>query len=73
MLVDPVINESSSINARVVANLDVKLLGDKKTKQFIIFDDSLKWSASDLNLLRVAQTPIVPFSRADQEFERLAA
>lgn len=72
ILIDPVVNDASSINARVVANLDVKMLGDKKTKQLIVYDDSLKWTASDLNLLQVG-APIVPFSRADGEFERLAA
>lgn len=72
ILVDPVVNDSSSINARVVANLDVKMVGDRKTKQVIVYDDRLKWSASDLNLLKVG-APIVPFSLAGQEIERLAA
>jgi hypothetical protein len=72
VLVDPVVNDASSINARVVANLDVKMLNDPKTKQVIVYDDRLKWTASDLNLLRVG-APIVPFSGADQEIDRLAA
>ena len=72
MLVDPVVNDASSINARVVANLDVKMLNDEATSQFIVYDDSQKWTASDLNLLKVG-APIMPFSQAGREFERLAA
>ena len=72
ILIDPVINDASSINARLVANLDVKMLGDKKTSQLIVYDDKLTWTASDLNLLQVG-APIVPFSRADRKLERLAA
>lgn len=72
ILVDPVVNDASSINARVVANLDVKMVGDRHTKQVIVYDDRLNWTASDLNLLKVG-APIVPFSRADEEIERLAA
>lgn len=71
-LVDPVVNDASSINARVVANLDVKMMGDPLIEQMIIYDDRLKWTASDLKLLQVG-APIVPFSLASREVQRLAA
>lgn len=72
ILVDPVVNDASSINARVVANLDVRMVGNRNVKQVIVYDDRLKWTASDLNLLKVG-APIVPFSLAGQEIDRLAA
>jgi hypothetical protein len=72
LLVDPVVNDSSSINARVVANLDVKMKRDPLIEQMIIYDDRLQWRASDLKLLQVG-APIVPFSSANREVQRLAA
>lgn len=72
LLVDPVVNDSSSINARLVANLDVKMLNDPNIQQLIVFDDRLEWSASDLHLLSLGG-PVVGFSRAEIEIERLAA
>lgn len=72
LLVDPVVNDASSINARVVANLDVRMAKNPNWKQIIIFDDSLKWASSDLKLLQVG-APIMPFSAAEQGIERLAA
>jgi len=72
ILIDPVVNDSSSINARVVANLDVKMLNDEKTKQVIVYDDNQDWTSSDLNLLKVG-APIVAFSLVGRELEKLAA
>jgi len=72
LLVDPVVNDPSSINARVVANLDVRMAKNPNLKQIIIFDDSLHWTSSDLKLLEVG-APIMPFSAADGGIDRLAA
>ena len=71
-LIDPVTNDPASINARVIANLDVKMLHDDKIIQRVIYDDLVDWSAADINLLEIGATPI-PFSRAAKEIERLAA
>jgi hypothetical protein len=72
LLIDPVINDPSSINARVVANLDVKMANDPNIQQLIVFDDELDWSSSDLKLLEVGART-VPFSLAERAIERLAA
>ena len=72
LLIDPVVNDASSINARVVANLDVKMVADRKVRQLIVYDDQLQWPTSDLKLLEVGART-VPFSRAEPEIERLAA
>ncbi len=71
LIIDPVSNDSSSINARVVANLDVKAIGNPNIIQRIVYDDEDDWSAADLNLLQVGATA-VPFSRAGEVIERIA-
>jgi hypothetical protein len=69
LIVDPVQNDPSSINARVVANLDVK---SPKLVQRIIFDDQEDWSAADLNLLSVG-APAIPFSQSPSTIQRVAS
>jgi hypothetical protein len=71
MIIDPVAYEASSINARVVANLDVKATNDPKLMQRIVYDDEEDWSPADLNLLQVG-APVIAFSRAREVIERLA-
>ncbi|MDO8874518.1 MAG: hypothetical protein Q8M24_14700 [Pseudolabrys sp.] len=72
LVIDPVINDASSINARVLANLDIKSLENPAIIQRIIYDDEDDWAPADLNLLSVGATP-VPFSEASKVIERLAA
>jgi hypothetical protein len=72
LIVDPVAHEASSINARVVANLDVKANNDPLIEQRIVYDDEEDWTAADLNLLQVGASAI-PFSRSEEVIERLAA
>lgn len=71
-IVDTVMNDASSINARVVANLDVHAANDDTISQRIVYDDEESWSASDLNLLQVG-APAVPFSRSREVIERVAS
>ena len=70
VLVDPVINEASSINARVVANMDVRSLEDPRIIQRIVYDDREEWRSSDLSLLSIGAR-VVPFSRAEDVIDRL--
>jgi hypothetical protein len=72
LIVDPVMNDPSSINSRVVANMDVKLAADPDVLQLIVYDDCAEWQASDLKLLELGATT-VPFSRAERAIQRLAA
>ena len=69
LIVDPVQKEASSINARVVANIDVR---GPKLIQRIVYDDDDDWSAADLNLLGVG-APAVPFSAASDVIRRVVA
>jgi hypothetical protein len=71
LIVDPVTNDPGSINARVLANLDVKKTGNPNIVQRIIYDDSEKWSPADLTLLTIGATP-VPFSQAKIVVPRIA-
>lgn len=72
LLIDPVVNDASSINARLVSNLDVRMAKDPRIEQLIVFDDRLKWNTSDLKLLELG-APTVAFSRLEPEIQRLAA
>jgi len=71
LIVDPVIRDGSSINARVVANLDVKLAKLEGLEQRIIFDDEDDWKPEDLNLLQVGAT-VVPLSKSAEVIRRVA-
>jgi hypothetical protein len=72
LIVDAVVNEPSSINARVVANLDVKANNDPLIDQRIVYDDEDTWTPADLNLLQVGAV-LVPFSRSSEVIARIAA
>jgi hypothetical protein len=72
LLVDPVINDHSSISSRVIANLDVRNVHDTRIDQLIVYDDRIRWAGSDLKLLELGART-VPFSHAEPEIRRLAA
>jgi hypothetical protein len=72
LLLDAVLPDASSINAAIVAHLDVKQSEDKNLDQRIVYDDTAKWSAADLSLLRVGARP-VPVRNLKEALERLAA
>ena len=71
LIIDPVANDPASINARVVANMDVRSINDPLLDQRIVYDDQDKWLPSDLNLLQVGAT-VVPFSMAPEVIQRAA-
>jgi hypothetical protein len=72
LIVDPVAHEASSINARVVANLDVKATSNPLIEQRIVYDDDEEWTPADLNLLQVGAI-VVPFSRTREVIGRFAS
>jgi hypothetical protein len=71
LIVDAVANEASSLNARVVANLDVRATNNPLLEQRIVYDDEEAWTPADLNLLNVGAIAI-PFSRSPEVIERIA-
>ncbi len=72
LLIDPVVNDPSSINARVVANMDVRMVNNPSIVQRIVYDDTVGWSSSDLLLLRLG-APTMPFSMVEATIDKLAA
>lgn len=72
LIIDPVVNDPSSINARVVANMDVRLAKDPNVLQLIVYDDTADWQSSDLKLLELGART-VGFSHAESAIQRLAA
>ena len=71
-IVDAVSNDASSINSRVVANLDVRAKNDPTIEQRIVYDDGANWASADLrNFFQVGAT-IVPFSRSAEVIRRIA-
>jgi hypothetical protein len=72
LILDAVTREASSINAALVAHLDVRNANLPNLEQRIVYDDAENWTAADLNLLKIGAPP-VPFSRASEVLERLAA
>lgn len=72
LLVDAVIKDSNSVNARVVANLDVKNAEHSGLAQSIVYDDEDEWGAADLSLLKVSGVPVIAFSKASQALKRIA-
>jgi len=71
LLLDAVTPEASSINAAVVAHLDVKQAQLPNVIQRIVYDDEEKWRAEDLSLLSVG-APAVAFSQAREVLKRVA-
>lgn len=72
IIVDPVVHDSSAINARVVANMDIQRARIPGVEQRIVYDDLEDWSADELNLLQFG-APVVPYSKLPEVLGRLAA
>lgn len=70
LLVDSVVSEPASINAKAIANFDVAQNNDQTLKQRIVYDDTEKWAASDLSLLQMA-AQTVPFSRFKDSLDHI--
>lgn len=73
LLVDAVVPDTNSINARVVANLDVKSAKHLRLIQRIVYDDEDEWKPDDLTLLQFSGVPVIPFSKSQGVIKRLAA
>lgn len=65
VLVDVVKHQGNSINATVVANLDIQRLNNPKFVQRIVFDPNESWKPEEIELLSVGATPVALPSLAD--------
>lgn len=74
LVLDFVVPEPSSINAAVVAHMDVSNAIEKPVEQKIIYDDTQCWKASDLALLKAgSRASVIPFSALERSLDKLAA
>jgi hypothetical protein len=71
LILDTVMPDASSINAAVVANLDVRN-AHPTLVQRIVYDDEDKWPVESLRVLRVGAPPIA-LSGVNDALQRLAA
>ena len=60
IIVDPVLRDASSINAKVVAHLDVRARLGERADQLIVYDDDEPWTGDQLGILQLAAS-IVPW------------
>ena len=72
LVVDAVSKDANSINARVVANLDVKSAEHPKLIQRIVYDDEEDWRADDLTRLQMSCVTLAAFSKSEQVLRRIA-
>jgi hypothetical protein len=72
LIVDPVAPDAASINARIVAHLDVRNLRNPALEQRIIYDDTEEWEPASLSLLSVGANAVA-FSNSAQVFDKIAA
>lgn len=72
IIVDSVVPDANSVNARFAANMDVRSAGLRNVEQRIVYDDNDDWSVADLNLLQIG-APLIRFSKAPEAFKRLVA
>jgi hypothetical protein len=73
LIVDPVLRDSNSINARVVANLDIHLAKLDGVMQRIVYNDADGWPANDLSVLDFSRVPRFAFSKANEALRPLLA
>ncbi|WP_422365252.1 hypothetical protein [Pelagibius sp.] len=70
LIVDTVVPEASSINARIVSHIDVSKRDDPTVMQRIVYDQGEEWSGANLKLLQMAAT-LVPFEMVGPNLDRL--
>jgi len=72
VIIDPVLHDPSSMNARVVANMDVKAAQHPDVLQRIVYDDRERWKPEEIGLLAMGAVA-VPLSRLNESLARLQA
>lgn len=72
IIVDAVVPDANSINARFAANMDVRSAGLNDVEQRIVYDDNDDWALADLNLLQAGAT-LIKYSKAPEAIRRLAS
>jgi hypothetical protein len=73
IIIDPVLQDASSISTRVLSHLDVKQREDHNIIQRIVYDDYEPWTSDNLALLGMSEVPLVAFSKTNNAIQRLLA
>ncbi len=71
-LIDAVVPDAASVNAAVVAHMDLRSANRDDVEQAIVYDDNQEWKASDLALLSVG-APTIAYSKFETAMERFVA
>lgn len=71
VLVSAATDEGNSINAVVVANLDVRAKQDSRTLQRIVYDDREEWRAESISVLAQG-APVIAFRSFPLQIEELS-
>lgn len=74
LVLDFVLPEPSSINAALVAHMDLSNSNEDVIEQRIVYDDTQPWKSSDLALLKTSsRARVIPLSAIDRNLSKLAA
>jgi len=65
LIVDGVFPDATAINTRAIAHLDLSRTNNAALVQRLVYDEQEKWTAADINLLRIAAelVPLTLFGR----------
>ncbi len=69
LLIDTVLPNANSVNAKAIAHIDVGNLKEKSPFHSIVYDADADWDASDINLLQSA-AQLLPVGRLSKELGR---
>lgn len=72
LAIDAALPDSSSINAIVVRQLDVRLAEPLGVSQLIVYDDRDRWKSEDIAILRSGANPLA-FTRLPRALARMVA
>jgi hypothetical protein len=69
LVLDTVVPNANSVNAKAIAHIDVGNLKDTAPFHAIVYDNDADWDASDINLLQSA-AQLLPIARLSKELGR---
>jgi hypothetical protein len=60
--IDYVTPHASSINAKAASHIDIGRIQTNELEQALVYDDAMRWQASDLGFLQTA-AQLIPYTR----------
>ncbi|MBF0332931.1 MAG: hypothetical protein HQL40_04675 [Alphaproteobacteria bacterium] len=71
-IIDAVVPDAGSINAAVVAHMDLRAANRDDVRQAIVYNDNQEWKSSDLALLSIG-APTIAYTKFETAMERFLA